>query len=307
MPNRPKSEDEALVRAMTRRRSWPLLLLLAALSVGPLAFAQGPAASIAFHPRPLGSLVHQTAIGAAEALHREEAFEAEVEPIDVSATRFVSPAEWMTSRNRRCSRYRGRRFCDGPLRVAKPDEDTEALAEQLGLGTIATASHLLKQGPRPEWIDAVEGEASDRLAWPVEGGVLWRGFGRTRKVRRGKIHKGLDIGATPGTRVRAVSDGLVAYSHFEVRGYGNLIMLIHPDGAVSYYAHLKAAYVGAGQRVRRGDVIGEVGETGLARGPHLHFEWRVGGRARNPLPRMDMESPADDAPAEPEGDFGDHG
>lgn len=306
-----KSEDDALVRAMRPRKTWPLLLLLGASSVGPLALAQGPAASIAFHPRPsLGMVVHHGALGAATAVATPtDPIETVDEvPAALSSARFDTPSEWLTSRNRRCTRYRGRRFCDGPLRVAKPDEDAIALADRLGLGTIQTASHLLKEGPKPEWLDAIGEQSADRLAWPVEGGVLWRGFGRTRKVRRGKIHKGLDIGAAPGTRVRAVNDGLVAYSHYEVRGYGNLIMLVHPDESVSFYAHLKAAYVAAGQTVRRGEVIGEVGETGLARGAHLHFEWRVRGRARNPLPRMDMEAAPADAPSAPrESEHPDHG
>jgi murein DD-endopeptidase MepM/ murein hydrolase activator NlpD len=96
----------------------------------------------------------------------------------------------------------------------------------------------------------------------------------------------VDIVAEPGTRVRAANDGLVAYSDNGVRGMGNLLILVHPDGATTFYAHLRAAYVFAGEKVRRGEVIGEVGNTGLSRGPHLHFEWRRRGHPRDPARRF---------------------
>jgi hypothetical protein len=195
------------------------------------------------------------------------------------------PDRWLTSRHRRCQRNSGRVYCDGPLRVARPVGPAAELADTLGLGTLQAASHLLRHPPEPDWVDAVEGEGRNSLRWPVDGGNLWRGFGRVRKRTGGRrLHKGVDIGAEPGTPVVAVNDAIVAYSHYEVRGYGNLVMLVHADGTMSMYAHLRSAYVFPGQQVRRGQVIGEVGYTGIARGPHLHFEWRVRGRPRDPVP-----------------------
>ena len=61
---------------------------------------------------------------------------------------------------------------------------------------------------------------------------------------------------------------------------------MHGDGTVTFYAHMRAAYVVAGLHVRRGQILGEVGDTGFARGKHLHFEWHVNGAANNPLPHF---------------------
>ena len=99
-------------------------------------------------------------------------------------------------------------------------------------------------------------------------------------------HDGIDIGARVGELVRSVNDGIVAYSDNGVHGYGNMIMVVHADASVSFYCHHRANYVFAGQRVKRGQVLGEVGVTGISRGPHLHFEWHVNGRAKDPMPRM---------------------
>jgi len=132
------------------------------------------------------------------------------------------------------------------------------------------------------------------LLWPVPEGRLWRGFGmqreitprrgrgRLRRGRRQRLHRGVDIGAPAGSLIRAVNDGLVLYSFNSMRGYGNSVVLLHPDGTVTLYAHCQATYVFAGQRVARGRVIAEVGHTGLAHGDHLHFEWRRNGRPLNP-------------------------
>jgi murein DD-endopeptidase MepM/ murein hydrolase activator NlpD len=101
---------------------------------------------------------------------------------------------------------------------------------------------------------------------------------------RNKIHKGVDIGAPVGTPIVAMKDGIVAYADNTIRGYGNLLSLVHGDASVSNYGHCNAIYVFPGQKVRRGQVVAEVGNTGYSGGPHLHFEYRVGGRAIDPKP-----------------------
>jgi murein DD-endopeptidase MepM/ murein hydrolase activator NlpD len=77
--------------------------------------------------------------------------------------------------------------------------------------------------------------------------------------------------------------GRVVYSGSGVPGYGNLIILKHAGNLSTVYAHCRRNLVRVGQRVQRGAVIGEVGQTGRATGPHLHFEVRVEGRPQNPL------------------------
>ena len=131
---------------------------------------------------------------------------------------------------------------------------------------------------------AVASEPAADLLWPVPEGRFGRGVGRTRERRIRRIpHQGVDIVAPQGSPILAVNDGVVAYS--------NLVVLVHADGTSSHYAHCHATFVVAGQRVQRGEVIAEVGATGLARGPHLHFEWRSGARYRDPAPRFTGRPP----------------
>lgn len=141
--------------------------------------------------------------------------------------------------------------------------------------------------PRPEWIQAINGESPGALVWPIEGGELSRGFGYFTRGSRRRLHKGFDINADEGTPIHAVADGLVAYSDNRMRGYGNLLMVIHADETVSVYAHCRAIYVFPGQQVRAGQVVAEVGHTGNAMGPHLHFELRSGGRPVDPYTSFD--------------------
>jgi murein DD-endopeptidase MepM/ murein hydrolase activator NlpD len=99
-----------------------------------------------------------------------------------------------------------------------------------------------------------------------------------------RTHTGVDYGAPAGTRVRATGDGIVEFAGRR-NGYGNLVVLKHHGGFSTYYAHLQgfARSVRGGTRVAQGDIIGYVGQTGWATGPHLHYEFRVHGQYRNPL------------------------
>lgn len=199
------------------------------------------------------------------------------------------PERWQPSKGRQC-RHRGRyrRMCDGPRRTPMPHGPAADLADDLELGTRKAAGRLLSKAPKAAWLEAVRGIREKTLLWPVPSGHFGRGFGYVRKAAhvRHKLHKGIDVSADEGALVRAANDGLVGYSDNGIRGYGNTVLLIHADGTVSLYAHQRANYVFAGQTVQRGQVIGEVGATGLAWGPHLHFEWRRNGRPRDPMRRM---------------------
>ena len=213
-----------------------------------------------------------------------DAAEDEVEPTDTPV-----PTEWL-SRVRRCSRRGRRRFCDGPRRVPEPHGEAAELARRIDIGTRDTANRFLTGGPRPEWLEAVRGQVRDTLYWPVDGGRI----GRTvTRHRRGRAHNGMDIPAPAGTPVRAVNDGLVVYSDNGVRGMGNLVIVLHADATATFYVHLRAAYLFAGQHVRRRQVLGELGTTGISQGNHLHFEWRRNGRPLDPTPFL-VGVPLDD-------------
>ncbi len=97
-------------------------------------------------------------------------------------------------------------------------------------------------------------------------------------------HKAVDYAAATGTPIKAAGDGVVQFSGKQ-NGYGNVVFIKHPNNVVTVYAHQSriARNLRKGQRVKQGQVIGYVGQTGWATGPHLHFEFRVNGIHRNPL------------------------
>jgi len=99
-----------------------------------------------------------------------------------------------------------------------------------------------------------------------------------------RAHKGVDFAAAIGTPVKATADGTVSFVGTQ-NGYGNVIMLKHQSNLSTVYGHLSRYAKGLrnGQRISQGDVIGYVGMTGLASGPHLHYEFRIGGVQRDPL------------------------
>ena len=97
-----------------------------------------------------------------------------------------------------------------------------------------------------------------------------------------RAHLGVDYSAPTGTPVRSVADAVVEFAGWQ-RGYGNVVILQHKGDRKTLYAHLSRIDVRKGQRVEQGQTIGAVGATGTATGPHLHFEYIVGGRHRDPL------------------------
>src|SRR5262249_53535021 len=115
------------------------------------------------------------------------------------------------------------------------------------------------------------------LEWPILG-IVTSGFG----ARGEGIHDGIDIAAAEGTPVHVVESGEVIYSD-QLRGYGNLVIVRHGGSLASVYAHNKKNKVKEGDIVSQGDTIAEVGSTGNATAPHLHFEIRKDNVAENPL------------------------
>jgi murein DD-endopeptidase MepM/ murein hydrolase activator NlpD len=96
-----------------------------------------------------------------------------------------------------------------------------------------------------------------------------------------RLHKGTDYAADRGTPVRAIGDGVVVRAGWGA-GYGNVLEIRHRNGFVTRYGHLSRFNVRAGQRVSIGETVAYVGSTGLATGPHLHFEVLVNGQQRDP-------------------------
>lgn len=114
-------------------------------------------------------------------------------------------------------------------------------------------------------------------AFPANG-TITSNFGR----RWGRMHQGIDIGAPSGQPIFAAFDGTVTFAGRQ-GGYGNMILVDHGSGCVTAYAHQSAFVAGPGDVVTAGQQIGKVGSTGNSTGPHLHFEVRINGTARDPL------------------------
>ncbi|WP_291992563.1 peptidoglycan DD-metalloendopeptidase family protein [Candidatus Accumulibacter sp. ACC003] len=125
------------------------------------------------------------------------------------------------------------------------------------------------------------------LRSPIEFSRVTSGFSGARFhpiLRSWRAHKGVDYGAPMGAGIVAVADGVVATAERQ-RGYGNLLVLEHQGSYSTAYGHLKnfAKGIRKGVRVSQGETIGYVGQSGLATGPHLHYEFRVKGRQVDPL------------------------
>lgn len=189
------------------------------------------------------------------------------------------------------------RFSDGPRRVPRRRGASLRRSRALGVGSTAELRGLLG-GPLPARIRAAipGGGLRKPLHWPVDGGRFGRGFGYVRRTIPDLRHDGIDVVAPRDTVVRAIAPGLVVYSDNGLRGFGNCVAIAHGDGLVSLYAHLERATVQPGWRARRGERIGFVGDTGIARGPHLHMELRKDGRLVDPM--RWLTAPRD---ADPEG------
>ncbi len=125
------------------------------------------------------------------------------------------------------------------------------------------------------------------LRSPIEFSRISSGFSSSRfhpVLNKWRAHKGVDYAAPIGTKVKVTADGVVA-SVGKQSGYGNVIMVNHQGRYTTVYGHLSrfAPGIHRGQHVSQGEIIGNVGMTGLATGPHLHYEFKIDGTQRDPL------------------------
>lgn len=122
--------------------------------------------------------------------------------------------------------------------------------------------------------DAGAVAATGNFVWPASGQIS-QGYAF--------YHKGIDIASRGAGAILAADAGTVAIAGWDSSGYGNRVIIDHGNGMSTLYGHLSAIQVQSGQRVNRGDVIGQMGSTGRSTGTHLHFEIRQGGVLLNPL------------------------
>jgi len=173
-----------------------------------------------------------------------------------------------------------------------PDEYTAAQLA-VHLDQLARRLSLIKESYREIGAqlqkDAQKGKHTPSIR-PVdmEKGIITDKFGFRLHplIERYKHHDGIDISAERGTEVYATADGLVETAQttfLRGHGYGKEVVINHGNGVKTRYGHLSKVFVREGQKVTRWDKIGLVGDTGLATGPHLHYEVIVDGRVRDPM------------------------
>jgi hypothetical protein len=183
--------------------------------------------------------------------------------------------------------------------VAKEDvayTDMRASIRPRALQPIPDTPALFSESQR-ELIEQVEHYAATLRALPMGSpvaGEITSGFGYRHSPFSGRStrHEGVDISLERGTKIRAPGDGIVVKAEYD-GAYGWVVDLAHAGTVITRYAHLSRAVVKVGQQVRRGQVIALSGSTGRSTGPHLHYEVRVNGLARNPMPFIALASKLD--------------
>ena len=124
---------------------------------------------------------------------------------------------------------------------------------------------------------------SDRIAAQVPLAGRRPRDRRLRPAANGQQNDGINIAVPENTPVKAAEDGVVAYAGNELKGYGNLVLVRHPNGYVTAYAHARELLVKRGDQVKRGQVIARSGQTGNVNAPQLHFEIRKGALPLDPM------------------------
>jgi len=171
------------------------------------------------------------------------------------------------------------------LIVEKQREDALAVERAKLAACQARRAAAVAAGlPAPKCIPGLGGPV--QFAWPVRGPITSPFGMRVDPVTgRYQLHSGVDIGADYGVPITSSADGSVIYAGW-YGGYGYAIIIDHGGGWSTLYAHCSAMYVSTNQPVRQGQVIGAVGATGWATGPHLHFEIRRNGVPLDPLSKL---------------------
>jgi murein DD-endopeptidase MepM/ murein hydrolase activator NlpD len=159
-----------------------------------------------------------------------------------------------------------------PVAPAAPKE-VKAPAEE-SVSMVKPVADDAAGSPKP----AEPAGALPTFRWPARGRVI-AGYGPTPN---GVQNDGINIALPVGTPVKAAEDGVVAYAGNELKGYGNLVLVRHPNGYVTAYAHAKELNVKRGDHIKRGQVIAKSGQSGNVNAPQLHFEIRKGATPLDP-------------------------
>jgi murein DD-endopeptidase MepM/ murein hydrolase activator NlpD len=165
-------------------------------------------------------------------------------------------------------------------RLKTEGEETAAVPARPDTKEVATVVTPAPEQPNPVTSIKPAADAAPSLRWPVHGKVI-AAFGT--KSAGGQTNDGIDVAVPENTPVKAADDGVVAYAGSELKGYGNLVLVRHPSGYVTAYAHAKELLVKKGDPIKRGQVIAKSGQTGNVEAPQLHFEVRKGTAPIDPM------------------------
>jgi len=157
-----------------------------------------------------------------------------------------------------------------PKKEVRKIEIKQAEVKKPEVDRTETTASLPKEEPKP----AASGEANPEFRWPARGRVI-QGF-------KSGGNDGINIAVPEGTAVKAAEGGVVKYAGSELKGYGNLVLIQHPNGFVSAYAHNGELDVKRGDTVKRGQTIAKAGQTGNVSSPQVHFELRKGSTPVDP-------------------------
>lgn len=212
----------------------------------------------------------------------------------VSPTRVVTARDSLSGRNLLADGYGIMTARDAETRIS--DAEMERALEREALEY--PAIDLYGEDSWTDWVNPFAGKSSPRVpatydidcsgfVMPLEGTMrVTSNYGYRARYRR--EHKGIDLALRTGDDVRAAFDGKVRIRGYERGGYGNYIVIRHPNGLETVYGHMSRCIAQEGQIVRAGEVIGKGGSTGRSTGPHLHFETRFLGIDINPARIIDF-------------------
>jgi murein DD-endopeptidase MepM/ murein hydrolase activator NlpD len=166
---------------------------------------------------------------------------------------------------------------DAKTEASKPDASKTTVARKQGIDNAPTGAVDPKAATAKEPATSAEADASGsnpEFRWPARGRII-QGF-------KAGGNDGIDISVPAGTSVRAAESGMVVYSGDGLKGYGNLVLIKHPNGYVTAYANNGELDVKRGEQVKRGQIIAKSGDTGNVNAPQLHFELRKGSTPVDP-------------------------
>jgi murein DD-endopeptidase MepM/ murein hydrolase activator NlpD len=166
--------------------------------------------------------------------------------------------------------------------TARQSPEARAAAFSLDIDSIVTGSVPARVAAAPTRIAPAPAALTGSFLWPVSGNVVSR-FG---SIGGGRVNDGIKIAAALATPVGASADGVVVYAGNEIAVLGGLVLVDHGGGWITAYGHLASLDVAKGQRVKRGQRLGGVGETGHVDSPQLHFEMRKDRRPIDPMLRL---------------------